>query len=67
MEMTETSEEEESEKRWDEDEMNGYDEETIRDETDKSWDGLEEGIPEGNVEEEVKNEQEEKGPKTKIE
>ena len=36
MEMTETSEEEESEKRWDEDEMNGYDEETIRDGTDKT-------------------------------
>ncbi len=50
VEMTETSEEKESEK--DEDEMNGYDEETMIDEIDKSGEGLEKGTSEGNVEEE---------------
>ena len=50
--MTVTSEEEESEKGRDKDEMNGYDEETMRDGMDKSWEGLEKGSAEGNMEEE---------------
>lgn len=50
--MTETSEEEESEKRRDEDELNGYDEETMSDGIDKSWEGLQKRTPEGDVEEE---------------
>ena len=64
VEMTETSEEEGLEKRGDEDEMNGYEEETRRDKDEECWDGLE-GRMEENVGRKSKMEQSQESSKSR--